>query len=76
MPSTKVQAILRNQTSIGTKHRNHGNTGSIDHGMSSALSSFFFGKDGKEKLTVQRFLDFQRELHTEINKIEVRGGEG
>lgn len=67
---SKVQAILRNQTSIGTKHRNHGNTGSIDHGMSSALSSFFFGKDGKEKLTVQRFLDFQRELHTEINKIE------
>jgi len=67
---SKVQAILRNQTSIGSKHRNHGNTGSIDKGMSSALSTYFFGKDGKDKLTVQRFLEFQRELHTEINRIE------
>uniref|UniRef100_A0A2C9JTJ8 EF-hand domain-containing protein n=1 Tax=Biomphalaria glabrata TaxID=6526 RepID=A0A2C9JTJ8_BIOGL len=67
---SKVQEIIRNQTSVGMKHRNHSTTGSVDHGMSSALSSYFFGTDGKKKLTVSQFLEFQRQLHREINKIE------
>ncbi|XP_035824269.1 calcium uptake protein 1, mitochondrial isoform X2 [Aplysia californica] len=66
----KVQEIIRNQTSIGMRHRNHSNTGSVDHGMSSALSSYFFGKDGSKKLTVKSFLEFQKQLHKEINRIE------
>jgi Ca2+-binding EF-hand superfamily protein len=67
---SKVQEIIRNQTSIGMRHRNHSTTGSVDHGMSSALSSYFFGLDGSKKLTVLEFLEFQRQLQKEINKIE------
>uniref|UniRef100_A0A0B7A398 EF-hand domain-containing protein n=1 Tax=Arion vulgaris TaxID=1028688 RepID=A0A0B7A398_9EUPU len=67
---SKVQEILRNQTSVGMRHRNHATTGSVDHGMSSALSSYFFGADGNKKLTVSEFLDFQKQLQREINKIE------
>ncbi|CAL1532340.1 unnamed protein product [Lymnaea stagnalis] len=67
---SKVQEIIRNQTSVGMRHRNHTTTGSVDHGMSSALSSYFFGVDGQQKLTVDEFLAFQRQLHREINKIE------
>lgn len=65
-----VQEIIRNQTSIGMKHRDHTTTGSVDRGMSSALVTFFFGKDGKKKLTHQEFLEFQRQLQREINRIE------
>ncbi|XP_059156509.1 calcium uptake protein 1, mitochondrial-like isoform X2 [Physella acuta] len=67
---SKVQEIIRNQTSIGMRHRNNANSGSVDHGMSSALTSYFFGVDGSKKLTVSEFLEFQRQLHREINKIE------
>ncbi|BFZ03410.1 hypothetical protein BsWGS_06449 [Bradybaena similaris] len=67
---SKVQEIIRNQTSVGMKHRNHSTTGSVDHGMSSALSSYFFGSDGSKKLTVSEFLEFQKQLQREINKIE------
>ncbi|GFR74302.1 calcium uptake protein 1, mitochondrial [Elysia marginata] len=66
----KVQGTIRSQTSIGMRHRNHANTGSVDRGMSSGLSEYFFGVDGKKKLTVSEFLDFQRQLQREINKIE------
>lgn len=53
------------------RHRDHKVTGSVDRGMSSALMVYFFGKDGKKKLTHQEFLEFQRLLQREINKIEV-----
>lgn len=66
-----MQEIIRNQTSVGMRHRNHATTGSVDHGMSSALSSYFFGADGSKKLTVSEFLEFQKQLQREINKIEV-----
>ncbi|RUS89715.1 hypothetical protein EGW08_002533 [Elysia chlorotica] len=66
----KVQETIRSQTSIGMRHRNHANTGSVDRGMSFGLSEYFFGPDGKKKLTVSEFLEFQRQLQREINKIE------
>lgn len=66
----KVQETIRSQTSVGMRHRNHANTGSVDRGMSSGLSEYFFGANGKKKLTVSEFLDFQRQLQREINKIE------
>ncbi|KAK7113550.1 calcium uptake protein 1, mitochondrial-like isoform X2 [Littorina saxatilis] len=66
----KVQEVIRNQTSVGMRHRDHAVTGSVDHGLSSSLLCYFFGKDGKRKLTVKEFLDFQRQLQREINKIE------
>ncbi|KAL5018067.1 hypothetical protein ScPMuIL_003789 [Solemya velum] len=67
---SKVQEIIRNQTSIGMRHRDHAVTGSVMKGYSSALMTFFFGPDGKEKLTVKEFLQFQQRLQTEILEIE------
>lgn len=66
----KVQEVIRNQTSVGLRHRDHSVTGSVDHGLSSSLMTYFFGKDGRKKLTHKEFLEFQRLLQREINKIE------
>ena len=42
----KVQEIIRQTTSSGKKHRDHGNSGNTIRKMNSALSSYFFGKKG------------------------------
>lgn len=68
----KVQTIIRNQTSIGMRHRDHGNTGNIYKGVSSALATYFFGEKLDQKLTVEKFLDFQKQLQTEILTLEFK----
>ena len=40
----KVQGIIRQTTSNGKKHRDHGNTGSTIRKMNSALANYFFGE--------------------------------
>ena len=40
----QVQNIIRQTTSVGSRHRDHANTGSTLKGMNSALANFFFGK--------------------------------
>ena len=42
----QVQGIIRQSTSTGKKHREHGNTGSTIKGkkMNSALATYFFGE--------------------------------
>ncbi len=64
--------MIRSQTSIGMRHRDHAVTGNTLKPMNSALSTFFFGPTLDKKLTVERFLDFQRQLQTEILWLEVR----
>lgn len=66
----KVNAIIRNQTSIGKRHKDHSTTGSVNKGVGSALLTFFFGPDGKKKLTVKEFLTFQQRLQNEVLRIE------
>ncbi|UYV68460.1 MICU1 [Cordylochernes scorpioides] len=66
----QVQTIIRNQTSIGMRHRDHGNTGNIYRGFSSALASYFFGPHLDQKLTIETFLTFQKQLQTEILNLE------
>ncbi|GAB1597365.1 calcium uptake protein 1, mitochondrial-like isoform X3 [Argonauta hians] len=66
----KVQQIVMNQTSMGMRHRDRSTTGNINRGVSSALSTYFFGPDAKKKLTVENFLDFQLQLQREILQIE------
>ena len=41
-----MQEIIRQSTSAGKKHREHGNTGSTLRGkkMNSALATYFFGE--------------------------------
>ncbi|GAB6028462.1 hypothetical protein CHUAL_002622 [Chamberlinius hualienensis] len=66
----KVQYILRSQTSVGSRHRNHVATGNIFMGVNSALSMYFFGENLDQKLTIEKFLDFQQQLQTEILSLE------
>ncbi|KFM83056.1 Calcium uptake protein 1-like protein, mitochondrial, partial [Stegodyphus mimosarum] len=66
----KVQTIIRSQTSVGMRHRDHSNTGSIYKGFGSALSTYFFGPNLDKKLTIEKFLEFQRHLQTEILTLE------
>ena len=40
----QVQSIIRQSTSVGSKHRDHANTGSkLNKKTNSALSNYFFG---------------------------------
>ena len=63
--------IIRNQTSVGKRHRDHAVTGNVVKQMGSALTTYFFGTEGKKKLTAKEFIRFQQELHKEILKLEV-----
>ncbi|XP_054716231.1 calcium uptake protein 1 homolog, mitochondrial-like isoform X2 [Uloborus diversus] len=66
----KVQTIIRGQTSVGMRHRDHSNTGNIYKGFGSALSTYFFGPNLDRKLTIEKFLEFQLQLQTEILTLE------
>ncbi|XP_050543005.1 calcium uptake protein 1 homolog, mitochondrial [Daktulosphaira vitifoliae] len=66
----KVATLIRNQTSIGTRHRDHANTGNTFKGVNSALTTYFFGENLNEKLTIEKFLDFQQQLQNEILGLE------
>ncbi|XP_026278416.1 calcium uptake protein 1 homolog, mitochondrial isoform X1 [Frankliniella occidentalis] len=66
----KVATLIRQQTSIGSRHRDHSNTGNTFKGVNSALTTFFFGSDLTKKLTIERFLDFQQSLQREILSLE------
>uniref|UniRef100_A0A8D8TSK4 Calcium uptake protein 1 homolog, mitochondrial n=1 Tax=Cacopsylla melanoneura TaxID=428564 RepID=A0A8D8TSK4_9HEMI len=66
----KVATLIRQQTSIGSRHRDHANTGHIYRGVNSALTTYFFGENKDEKLTIEKFLDFQHQLQKEILSLE------
>jgi calcium uptake protein 1, mitochondrial len=66
----KVANLIRSQTSIGSRHRDHANTGNTFKGVNSALTTYFFGKTMNEKLTIEKFLDFQHQLQREILTLE------
>ncbi|XP_034824385.1 calcium uptake protein 1 homolog, mitochondrial-like isoform X4 [Maniola hyperantus] len=66
----KVAALIRQQSSIGSRHRDHANTGNTFKGINSALTTYFFGPKLNEKLTIEKFLDFQQQLQKEILSLE------
>lgn len=66
----KVATLIRQQTSIGSRHRDHANTGNTFKGVNSALVTYFFGPNLDEKLTIEKFLDFQHQLQKEILTLE------
>lgn len=39
-------------------------------GINSALTTYFFGQKLNEKLTIEKFLDFQQQLQREILSLE------
>uniref|UniRef100_A0A8K9XIE0 Calcium uptake protein 1, mitochondrial n=1 Tax=Oncorhynchus mykiss TaxID=8022 RepID=A0A8K9XIE0_ONCMY len=68
----QVQSIIRSQTSMGMRHRDRSTTGNTlkTGGCSSALTTYFFGADLKDKLTIGHFLEFQRKLQHDVLKLE------
>lgn len=67
-----VTNLMRSHSSMGSRHRDHGNTGSTFKGINSGLNNYFFGEEKKGTLTVERFLLFQRALQNEILELEFR----
>uniref|UniRef100_A0A1I8G3C0 Mitochondrial aspartate/glutamate carrier protein n=2 Tax=Macrostomum lignano TaxID=282301 RepID=A0A1I8G3C0_9PLAT len=66
-----VQTILRDQTNVGKRHRDHSVTGStLKPELNSALACYFFGQSGHGLLSIARMLDFQARLQRELNRIE------
>ena len=61
-----VTNLMRSQSSMGARHRDHQATGSTLKGINSGLIAYFFGQNRKKHLTVDDFLEFQRELQNEI----------
>ncbi|XP_076160501.1 mitochondrial calcium uptake 1 isoform X2 [Ptiloglossa arizonensis] len=66
----KVATLIRQQTSIGNRHRDHVTTGNLFKGVNSALTTYFFGSSMKGKLTIEKFLEFQQQLQKEILSLE------
>ncbi|GAB0099761.1 Calcium uptake protein 1 homolog, mitochondrial [Sergentomyia squamirostris] len=66
----KVATLIRQQTSIGNRHRDHANTGNTFKGVNSALTTYFFGPKNDQKLTIEKFLEFQKQLQREILTLE------
>ncbi|XP_049839208.1 calcium uptake protein 1 homolog, mitochondrial isoform X4 [Schistocerca gregaria] len=66
----KVATLIRQQTSIGSRHRDHANTGNTFKGVNSALTTYFFGPNHDQKLTIEKFLEFQQQLQREILSLE------
>ncbi|KAL5697824.1 hypothetical protein ACHQM5_028935 [Ranunculus cassubicifolius] len=68
----KVMALMRSHNRQGAHHRDGKRTGmktghSVDNG---GLLEYFFGKDGKLCLQHERFVEFLKELHEEILRLE------
>ena len=66
-----MREIARARTAVGQRHRDHATTGSTLKEVSSALSHYFFGPNLDQKLTFERFLQFQKQLHQDVLWLEV-----
>ncbi|CAD6997933.1 unnamed protein product [Ceratitis capitata] len=65
-----VADLVRQQTTIGSRHRDHAATGNTFKGVNSALTHYFFGPNLDQKLTIQKFIHFQTQLQREILTLE------
>ncbi|KAF7638595.1 hypothetical protein Mgra_00001973 [Meloidogyne graminicola] len=68
----RVQELILSQSNIGQRHRDHiTGTGTFTKsGKNSAITRYFFGSDNLQKLNINKFLQFQKDLHYDILKIE------
>ncbi len=55
---------------MGQRHKDTRMTGSVIK-ANSTLNEYFFGKSKNDLLTVEKFLDFQKQLQSEVIKMEV-----
>jgi hypothetical protein len=66
---TKLKNLIRTQTSIGQRHRDHSTTGNILR-ETSIVNQYFFGENLDKSLTINKFLDFYEQLQNEILQLE------
>ncbi|XP_074304824.1 calcium uptake protein, mitochondrial-like [Silene latifolia] len=69
----KVMSLMRTYNRQGTKHsdgRRFGLKISGDSVENGGLIEYFFGKDGKQALQHKKFVQFLRDLHDEILRLE------
>jgi hypothetical protein len=62
---TKLKSLIRAQTSIGQRHRDHSTTGNILR-ETSIVNQYFFGENLDQLLTLDKFLHFYEQLQNEI----------
>uniref|UniRef100_A0A915IBZ6 EF-hand domain-containing protein n=1 Tax=Romanomermis culicivorax TaxID=13658 RepID=A0A915IBZ6_ROMCU len=66
-----VESVIRSQTKVGLQHRDHVTTGTVlKKHTNSSLAAYFFGSNLDQKLTIEKFIDFQSHLQQDILKIE------
>jgi len=66
---TKLKSLIRAQTSIGQRHRDHAVTGNILR-ETSIVNQYFFGENLDQLLTIDKFLQFYEQLQHEILQLE------
>jgi Ca2+-binding EF-hand superfamily protein len=66
---TKLKGLIRAQTSIGQRHRDHSTTGNILR-ETSIVNQYFFGENLDRLLTIDKFLEFYEQLQREILQLE------
>lgn len=64
----RVMALMRNYNRQGARHRDGKRigfsvSGSVENG---GLLEYFFGKEGKGRLEHDKFVQFLRDLHSEV----------
>ena len=67
----QVCDILNKSTAVGQRHRDHSTTGSVAKGVGGVLQLYFFGPKLDQRLTVEKFGNFQARLKRELLRIEV-----
>ncbi|VDN07365.1 unnamed protein product [Thelazia callipaeda] len=68
----KLQELALTYTNVGQRHRDNASVGLYaNKDISPALSYFFFGADGKQKLSIKKFIDFQICLYKDVLEIEL-----
>ena len=71
-----MQSVLLSLTSTGMRHRDRKTTGNVmGSQVNSGLKLYFFGPQCTEKLTFQRFIEFQQKLQKEVLFLEVSFGD-
>lgn len=67
----KMQSVLLSLTSTGMRHRDRKTTGNVmGSQVNTGLKEYFFGPQCTQKLTAQRFIEFQQKLQKEVLFLE------
>lgn len=70
----RVKTLFLSMSSTGMRHRDRNTTGNVlvgeTHSSHSGILAYFFGSDGKSKLTVDTFIHFKRKLQRQVMRLE------